>query len=322
MLDQPYLGSMHSSFAGSDKGIIANLKFLEQGRNRSMNSAYNSTTAYVKKSARLDKSVNLSMSSNKNNTSFSSSKNRDNNKTDSSRVYLKKNTVSQQNILPPNKLMNSAEFSSNNNSLSNNIRNVKIPQNKSMNKSMSTEKDLKTAYNSHNKIPKTGKQNSTKGSYDSKNGKKKGKKKPISDYERLVDMFSDLIQIATSNAVYFLEKDVLNSLSGIYAETFQMEKMMKINQFCKDVENIETEVAKIQNFLQIKKQNNMKTNNGIIDGEEEEESEDENFSVNKIASERRLSVYDYFFDSFKENINDVVFITLEMKEIKKQEENK
>jgi hypothetical protein len=178
---------------------------------------------------------------------------------------------------------------------------------------------MKNKYSTHNNIPKmTGKNNKQNYTPKKDKNKKQGNKnKPISEFERLIDNFSDLLTNATINSVYFMDKEVLNSLSGISTETFQMEKFIKINEFCKEVENLEMEVAKIQNFQAIKKQQNLKGNNGNIDDKLQDKGDDVNYSVLKMASERRINVYDYFFESIKENLGDIQYISTELKDIKK-----
>ena len=105
-----------------------------------------------------------------------------------------------------------------------------------------------------------------------------------------------------------MDKSVLNIDKEQQPERYYLEKILKINNFCEEIETLQINVSSLRNIKKTSIHENLKSENS-------KESDDTIKSVIVHSSERRLGIYDDLFKSIKENLKDIVYICTILKDI-------
>jgi hypothetical protein len=112
------------------------------------------------------------------------------------------------------------------------------------------------------------------------------------------------LEIGSSHPKYFLNKEILNNEEEILRiEKFNLEKILRLNAFC---EEVETMGVIFQNFREVTKQNFIEKRMPFSDIDYDNVI---NTNVIRIASERRINVYENLFENIKNTFDEVIKIT-------------
>jgi len=130
-------------------------------------------------------------------------------------------------------------------------------------------------------------------------------KNDINVYSDMINQFKYLLEIGSSHPKYFLNKEILNNEEEILRiEKFNLEKILRLNAFC---EEVETMGVIFQNFREVKKQNFIEKRMPFSDIDYDNNVI--NTNVIRIASERRINVYENLFENIKNTFDEVIKIT-------------
>jgi hypothetical protein len=131
-----------------------------------------------------------------------------------------------------------------------------------------------------------------------------------SPYNNMIETFKNIIDMGATQPKYFIQREALNcNEDNFKIEKFNLEKILKLNAFCEEVETMGVSFQNLRNQNKQNLNNNWKNqdkelnfdgNNGI------------NTNVIRMASDRRISVYENLFENIKTTFEDIMKIT-EMK---------
>jgi hypothetical protein len=140
----------------------------------------------------------------------------------------------------------------------------------------------------------------------------KDPKDDLIPYNDMINQFKHLLEVGSSHPKYFLKKEILNCDEEILKiEKFNLDKILRLNAFC---EEVETMGVTFQNFRDMTKQNFSKLEERKQLSDRENYNEVLNTNVIRMASERRINVYENLFENIKNTFDDVIKLT-EMKPI-------
>ena len=130
---------------------------------------------------------------------------------------------------------------------------------------------------------------------------------PRNPYTDVFNEFKNVLKNGITNPIYFLDKSVLNVDIEQQYDRYFLDKLLKINNFCENIETLEISTATLKNTNKNSIHENLKS-------ETSPETEDTSKSVIVHSSERRLGVYDGLFQSMKQNLNDIIHICTILKD--------
>jgi hypothetical protein len=122
----------------------------------------------------------------------------------------------------------------------------------------------------------------------------------------MIDKFKKLLHIGIEKPVCFLNKDAINNQALIDYEKHNLEKALKINSFSEEIEMLAIELNSLKNL-------NTNSPCPTPSNKEEEHNIDEVGSVIKLSSDRRKELYDGLFHAMKENLEEIIYISTQLK---------
>jgi hypothetical protein len=148
----------------------------------------------------------------------------------------------------------------------------------------------------------------------------------LNPYIKGIEDFKSLIKTNMLNPKVFLDKSILNSnlndnsASIILQDKLNLEKLLKINKFCEDVECISYEIEGLKKKNEKALSLNLKEKT-VPEEELNETQENLKIDMIKLSSDRRKIVYENLFKALKSNLSDIMYISTKLKIQSNNKEN-
>ena len=130
-----------------------------------------------------------------------------------------------------------------------------------------------------------------------------------SPHLELIETFKSLLDMGIPQAKFFLKKEILNCEEK--NEKFNLDKILKVNYFCEEVETMSITIQNFRNSI-LRSSTNQPLQGESDDGTapyKENIVDNINTNVLRMASERRISVYQNLFEDMKKTFDDVIKIS-------------